>query len=52
MVVVHQTSATLVLVTLMLILRSAGMAALIQGAKAHLSQEYSLNLGLCVRPCW
>jgi voltage-gated potassium channel len=37
MVVVHQTSAALVLVTLTLILQSAGMAALIQWAKAHLS---------------
>ena len=38
MVVVHQTSAVLVLVTLTLILQSAGMAALIQWAKAHLSR--------------
>jgi hypothetical protein len=38
MVVVHQTSAVLVLLTLTLILQSAGMAALIQWAKAHLSR--------------
>jgi voltage-gated potassium channel len=38
MVVVHQTSAVLVLVTLTLILQSAGMAALIQWVKAHLSR--------------
>jgi voltage-gated potassium channel len=37
MVVVHQISAALVLVTLTLILQSAGMAALIQWTKAHLS---------------
>jgi voltage-gated potassium channel len=37
MVAAHQTSAALVLVTLTLILQSAGMAALIQWAKAHLS---------------
>jgi voltage-gated potassium channel len=39
MVVVHHTSAMLVLVTLTLILHSAGMAALIQWAKAHLSRD-------------
>jgi voltage-gated potassium channel len=37
MVVVHQTSAALVLVALTLILQGAGMAALIQWAKTHLS---------------
>jgi voltage-gated potassium channel len=37
MLVVHQTSAALVLVALTLILQSAGMAALIQWTKAHLS---------------
>jgi voltage-gated potassium channel len=39
MVAVHQTSAALLLVTLTLIVQSAGMAALIQWAKAHLSKS-------------
>ena len=39
MVVVHQTSAALVLVTLTLILQGAGMAVLIQWVKAHLSRS-------------
>jgi hypothetical protein len=39
MVVVHYTSAMLVLVTLTLILHSAGMAGLIQWPKAHLSRD-------------
>jgi voltage-gated potassium channel len=38
MIVVHQTPAALILVTLTLVLQSAGMAALIQWVKAHLSR--------------
>jgi voltage-gated potassium channel len=38
MVVVHEASAVLVLITPTLILQSAGMAVLIQWAKAHLSR--------------
>jgi hypothetical protein len=38
MIVVHQAPAVLILVTLTLILQSAGMAALIQWVKAHLSR--------------
>jgi hypothetical protein len=51
MVVVHQTSAVLVLVALTLILQSVGMAALIQWAKAHLSRGFT-DLERCVPPCW
>jgi voltage-gated potassium channel len=36
MIVVHQASAVLILVTLTLVSQSAGMAALIEWVKAHL----------------
>src|SRR5271165_5827378 len=39
MVLIHETSALLVLIALTLILQSTGMAALIQWAKAHLPRS-------------